>query len=121
MRVPDQWPRWTCPQTDAGYTQITAGRFRRIFDDKDSKVREACQDIQRFPPGVHLWLVIVSDMPTDLTSHLFPTNEEDREELFRAMHESGYEFSTSAFAEIWLYSEFSGEKLQLFPTPALGT
>lgn len=117
QRVLDQWPRWTCLQTDAGWTQMTSGRFRRIFDDKDSKVRKACQHVQRFPPGVPLWLVIVCDMLNDMTSHLFPTNKEDREELFRAMRESGYDFSSSAFTEIWLYSDFSGHKLRLFPAP----
>ena len=115
MRVPDRWPRWACPQTDAGYSQMTSERFGRIFDDKDSKVREARQDVHRFPSGLPLWLVIVSDLLNDLTSHLFPSNEEDREELFKAVRESGYDFSSSAFTEIWLYSEFSGQKLRLFP------
>jgi hypothetical protein len=120
-RIPDRWPRWACPQTDAGYTQMQSGRFRRIFDEKDLKAREASQDVQRFPPGVPLWLVIVSDLMNDLTSHLFPTNREDTQELFRSMRESRYDFSSSAFAEIWLYSEFSHQKLRLFPAPPSGT
>jgi hypothetical protein len=109
------WERWTCPQTDAGFTNIAATQFRSILEEKDRKVREVLEDTQRFPPDVPLWLVIIADMMNDLTSHLFPTNDEDRTELLGAIRNAGYDFRSSSFEAVWLYSDFSRSKLRLFP------
>lgn len=116
-RIACGWHRWTCPQVDAGWTQITTEKFRSIFDEKEAKVRKACHDVSRFPLGVPTWLVIVCDLFNDLTTHLYPGSEADREELFQAIQQCNYDFAQSPFAEVWLYAEFAHSKLRIFPTP----
>ena len=111
------WPPWSCPQVNTGYSRVRAATFGSIFDEKDSKVRKVLQDIKRFPPDVPLWLVIISDVFNDITSHLFPSSKEDRDELFRTIHESGYDLTMSPFTEVWLYAEFGRLKLRIFPPP----
>jgi hypothetical protein len=115
------WERWMCPQTDAGFTNIDAAQFRRDLEKKDLKIREVFQDLQRFPPNVPLWLVIIADMTNDMTSHLFPTNDEDRTELIGAIRSAGYNFANSPFDAVWLYSDFCQLRLQLFPATGLET
>ncbi len=116
-KVPFTWPRWSCDQTIAGWTSVRAATFGSIFDDKDSKVREVLHDIKRFPPDVPLWLIIISDVVNDMTSHLFPSSKEDRDDLFRAIHESGYDLTASPFTEVWLYAASGRLKLRFFPPP----
>jgi hypothetical protein len=109
------WTRWQCPQTETGYTSRRPETFRDIFDEKDKKIREALPGAGSPGHGVPLWLVIISDTLTDMTSHLFPSNEADRVELFRAIRESGYDLANSPFTEVWLYSDFHQQKLRLHP------
>ncbi len=97
--------------------RVRAATFGSIFDDKDSKVREVLHDIKRFPPDVPLWLIIISDVVNDMTSHLFPSSKEDRDDLFRAIHESGYDLTASPFTEVWLYAASGRLKLRFFPPP----
>ena len=52
-----------------------------------------------------------------MTSHLFPTNTEDREEIFQLIDACNYDFANSPFAEVWLYADFGQSKLKLFPRP----
>ena len=109
------WHRWMCPHTDAGWTRQTSDKFLGIFSEKEAKVRRALHDAARFIPGVPTWLLIVSDVSNDMTSHLFPTNQEDREELFRLIDACNYDFANSPYAEVWLYAEFGQSKLRIFP------
>jgi hypothetical protein len=118
-KEPCDWPRWTCPQVDAGWTRQTTAKFRSIFDDKEAKVRKVWHDASRFSPAVPTWLVIVSDLYNDLTSHLFPGSQDDREELFASIKECKYEFAHSPFAEVWLYADFNHSKLRIFPSSEL--
>jgi hypothetical protein len=115
MRFPHGWHRWQCPQADTGWTRQTTGKFRDIFIGKEEKVRRVLHETTRFVPGVPIWLVIVSDRNNDMTSHLFPTSREDREELFAMIEASNYDFMKSPFDQVWLYADFGQLKLRLFP------
>jgi hypothetical protein len=114
-RLSHGWHRWVCPHADMGWTRQTSDKFLGIFTDKETKVRRALHDVARFMPGVPTWLLIVSDVRNDMTSHLFPTNQEDREELFQLIDACNYDWSNSLFAEVWLYAEFGQSKLRIFP------
>jgi hypothetical protein len=114
-RMLGRWTRWVCPQTDAGYSSALSSRFRSIFEEKDAKVREGLQDKQRFPGNVPIRLVIVTDMLNDMSSHVFPASNEDRRELEQVIRDTGYTLGGSLFESVWLYSEFSKNKLRLLP------
>jgi hypothetical protein len=83
---------------------------------KEAKVRKAMRDPARFVPGVPTWLLIVSDVTNDLTSHLFPTSQEDKDKLFKLINDCNFDFGNSPFAEVWLYADFGKRKLRLYPT-----
>ncbi len=114
-RMLGRWTRWVCPQADAGYSTALSSRFRSIFEAKDAKVREGLHDKQRFPEKVPIWLVIVTDMLNDMSSHMFPTSNEDSRELEQVIRDTGYTLGDSPFEAVWLYSEFSQNKRRLLP------
>ncbi len=115
-RGPDAWPRWMCPGVDMGWTQKSLDKFRSIFSEKEDKVRNAMSDSNRFVPGAPTWLLIVSDLDNDLTTHLFPTSPEDKDELFNLIHACNVDFAHSPFSQVWLYADFDKASLRLFPT-----
>jgi hypothetical protein len=113
-KTPVVWPRWHCYQTDSGWMSLKVETFGKIFEDKERKVRNKLgAGIQT--RGVPLWLVIVSDLLNDLSSHVFPSNEWDSEELFRIIRATGYDFAGSPFSQVWLFSEFTRQKIRLDP------
>jgi hypothetical protein len=116
-RFAQGWHHWTCPQADMGRTRQTSDKFHDIFTTKEAKVRTAMSDPAWFVPGVPTWLLIVSDLNNDSTSHLFPTSQEGKEELFKSINTWNFAFENSPFSEVWLYAEFGQARLRLFPPP----
>ncbi len=111
------WHRWTCPFVDMGWTQKSRDTFRSIFTKKEAKVRKVLSDPARFVPGVPTWLLIVSDVTNDQTSHLFPSSPEDKDELFKLITDCNFDFANSPFSEVWLYADFDKRRLRLYPMP----
>lgn len=116
-RLAHGWHRWTCPFADMGWTQKSRDKFRSIFTKKEAKVRKGLSVPTRFVPGVPTWLLIVSDVMNDQTSHLFPSSPEDKDELFQLFNACNFDFANSPFSEVWLYADFDKRKLRLHPTP----
>lgn len=114
-RIPGGWHRWACPQADMGWTRKSVDKFRSILSEKETKVRKAMSDPARFVPGVPTWLLIVSDVTNDQTSHFFPTSPEDKDELFQLINDCNFDFAKSPFAEVFLYAHFGKPKLRLYP------
>jgi hypothetical protein len=104
------WPPWTCPQVMAAFVGFTGDELAEILRVKAAKA-----------PGYELggaplWLVVVTDLGNDVRSHAFPTNDDDVRRLADAIRASGFDFASSVFEQVWLFSEFTGCKLCLHPS-----
>ncbi|MFO1429551.1 MAG: hypothetical protein U1F76_05330 [Candidatus Competibacteraceae bacterium] len=114
------WPPWDCPQIDTGFAYYSEVEFRRIFECKQKKVRDAMAEGKFDASLGPLWLLIVCDNRDDITSHIYPTDSSDIEQLREVVAASEFNFQDSPFQQVWLFSRLLGAKYRLFPitTPA---
>jgi hypothetical protein len=111
LRFDPEWPWhvWTCPEMDAGWNAPSAGQFAERLEDKLQKAKK--YDTQ----GQPLWLLIVAELMNDRESHVFPREEEGIQFLHDQVAGTGFDFALSPFQQVWLYSEFSGGTVRLYP------
>ncbi|WP_148597528.1 hypothetical protein [Aquisphaera giovannonii] len=112
---PVDWQPWSCPQIDAGWSKVSAEKFRSILEEKSAKVWKNSGDPSRYPPGASSWLLIICDEVNDMSAHVFPSDSVARTALLQTIANCGFDFEKSPFNEIWLFSEFRQSKLRLFP------
>jgi hypothetical protein len=108
------WPPWNCPQVMAAFVGFTGDELAEILRVKAAKAHG--YELGDAP----LWLLVVTDLGDDVRSHAFPTNDNDLRNLAAAIRASGFDFGASPFEEVWLYSEFTGARLCLYPAARLG-
>jgi hypothetical protein len=107
------WFPWSCPQVEAAFVGPSSAEFNRILESKAAKA-------QNYPlNGAPLWLLILCDLGSDLKSHIFPTDAVELSEVFRMAFGSQFQFGESPFAQVWLLSAFSGNKIRLHPRQPL--
>jgi hypothetical protein len=111
------WPPWNCPDIQGAWSDPSGREFRAILRDKQEKARKYRLS------GTSLWLLIVCDVPDDVSSHIFPENGDDLTRLHDAIADSAFVFEASPFAEVWLFSQFCSSTLPIFqrvPTQGAG-
>lgn len=108
---PLKWPPWHCPAVDTAWLAVCPSELRSLLNTK------AARAARFLLGGAPLWLLIVSDLPTDLQSEIFPTQPHDIAELRAAVRESAFDFSGGPFSEVWLMSAASGNRWCLHPLP----
>jgi hypothetical protein len=104
-----EWPLWCSPKTQTAWTAACPRQFKEILDTKQRKSEQ--YEIGDSP----LWLLIVCDLFNDTQSHIFPTHELGLESLGQTFRGVGFNFADSCFDEVWLFSEFTGRKVRLYP------
>lgn len=101
------WPPWSCPGVNSSFISPSAQEF-------GTKLKEKALQAGGHNPAAHpLWLLIVSNVPGDISSHIFPDYDYDTELLKKAVTECGFDFARSPFAEVWLTSDESGSGIRL--------
>ena len=103
------WPPWRCPRINGAWFAPSVEHFRLIVTGKTSKAVK--YTLNGAPP----WLLIVCEVPGDVQSHIFPTDAAKRRHLHETIRDTGYDFGNGPFSQVWLFSAFSGSRLQLFP------
>jgi hypothetical protein len=98
------------PQAQTAWCSPYPAAFLDILERKESKIRSAIHTGRHSKGEGPLLLLIVSNVPGDLSSSVF--GDEHLEEVIR---ESGFDFEGSVFDEIWLMEAYSGESQCLFP------
>jgi hypothetical protein len=107
-------PFWHCPRMNAGWCAPSADEFGRILDSKARKARK--YDAHGRP----LWLLIVAELLNDQESHVFPRGQEYLAYLREQVSNTGFDFATGPFQQVWLFSEFTEGKVRLCPAgPAI--
>jgi len=104
------WPPWNCPQVMAAFVGFTGGELAGILQVKAAKAPG--YELR----GAPLWLLVVTDLGDDVRSHAFPTNDDDVKKLGDAIRASGFDFASSVFRQVWLFSEFTGSNLCIHPS-----
>jgi hypothetical protein len=106
--TPFAWPPWNCPDIQGAWIEPSGREFRAVLRAKQEKAR-------KYPlSGAPLWLLIVCDVPGDLSSHIFPENGGDQARLRQAIADSDFIFDASPFGEVWLFSQFCSSTLSIF-------
>lgn len=102
-----KWPTWTCPGVNCSFISPSSQEFDAILKGK------ALQAGGHNPTAHPLWLLIVSDVPNDISSHIFPRYDHESELLQNAVTGCKFDFAHSPFAEVWLTSDESGNGIRL--------
>lgn len=112
-----EWPFWNCLNATTSFVGPEATEFKRILEDKTEAVKNYTL------AGLPLWLLIVCESIEDgceshgdLASHIFPRNEAEQDHLTDVLRQTGFDFQKGPFAEVWLFSQFSGERRRLHPS-----
>jgi hypothetical protein len=103
------WAPWNCQNVMGAWVGPDKNEFVRILEGKEKKAK--AYDLT----GAVLWLLIVCETHGDLESHIFPQGEESVAVLETTIRETGFDFATSPFAEVWLLSAFTGSQRRLHP------
>lgn len=98
------------PQAQTAWCSPYSAAFLEILERKEWKIRNAIESGRYSKGEGPLLLLIVSNVPGDLSSSIFGD-----EHLERVIRESGFDFEGSIFDEIWLMEAYSGESQCLFP------
>jgi hypothetical protein len=98
------------PQAQTAWCSPYPAAFLEILERKESKIRSAIHTGKYSKGDGPLLLLIVSNVPGDLSSSIFGD-----EHLEQAIRESGFDFEGSVFDEIWLMEAHSGQSQCLFP------
>ena len=96
-----EWPPWSCPRTMGGWNSPCADEFREILEAKQGKAKKYNTH------GRPLWLLIVSDLISDMESHVFPKDGEELASLRERIAATGFDFAKGPFQQVWLFSRFS--------------
>jgi hypothetical protein len=91
---------WTGPDTN---------EFARMLEGKAKKARGYDR------AGTELWLLVVCETHGDVESHVFPQGAGTVAALETKIRETGFDFETGPFAEIWLLSAFTGGQRRIHP------
>jgi hypothetical protein len=105
----DGWPPWVCSNAASAWLGADESEFARILESKAKKSQN--YDLV----GAELWLLVVCETFGDLESHIFPKSEEDVAALEETIRETGFDFATSPFAQVWLLSAFTGSHRRIHP------
>jgi hypothetical protein len=103
------WPLWTCPRMLGGWNAPSDAEFGRILVSKAEKAKK--YDTKRLP----LWLLIVAELKNDQESHIFPRGSAYLPSLHEQVSATGFDFAAGPFQQVWLFSEFTEDKVRLFP------
>lgn len=101
------WPPWTCPGVNCSFISPSSQEFGILLK------RKALQAGGHNPTTRALWLLIVSDVPDDISSHIFPRYDHESELLENAVTGCEFDFARSPFAEVWLTSDETGNGIRL--------
>ena len=105
----DAWLQWHCLDVACAWLGPDKNEFARILE---GKAKEA-EDYDLI--GAELWLLVVCETPGDVESHIFPQREDDVAVLEAKIRETGFDFATGPFAEVWLLSAFTGSLRRVHP------
>jgi hypothetical protein len=115
-RHPLEWPSWDCQNASTAWVGPDVNEFKRIFEDKAEAAKGYMLD------SMPLWLLIVCDAVDDggeshgdLSSHIFPRNDAEGDQLDDLLRQTGFDFRGGPFAEVWLFSNFTKERRRLHP------
>ena len=118
-RHPLEWPSWDCQNASTSWVGPDVEEFKRILEDKAKAAEEYTLGC------MPLWLLVVCDSVDDggeshgdLTSHIFPRNEAEADQLRDVLRQTGFDFQAGPFAEVWLFSNFGMQRLRLHPWQA---
>jgi hypothetical protein len=101
------------PQAQAGWCSPYPAAFLGILERKEQSVRRAIEAGKYSKGEGDLLLLIVCNVPGDLTSSIF--GDENLEEV---IGEVSFDFEGSVFDEVWLMEAISGCSQRLYPTGA---
>jgi hypothetical protein len=115
-RYPLEWPSWDCQNATTAWVGPEVGEFKRILEEKAEAAKGYTLG------GLPLWLLIVCDAVEcggdshgDLSSHIFPRNEVEADRIADVLRQTGFDFQTGPFTEVWLFSDFTRERRRLHP------
>jgi hypothetical protein len=94
-------------QASVAWCSPDAEAFRTLFQRKESDLRSAIRHERFRKRGEPLWLLVVCNVPGDLSSFAFRDN--GLEETIRM---TGFDFKNSVFNEFWLTDEAAGGRSQ---------
>lgn len=111
-----EWPSWDCQNATTSCLGPEVGEFKRILEDKAKAAKEYTWG------SLPLWLLIACDALEDggeargdLASHIFPRNGAEQDQIADVLKQTGFDFQTGPFSEVWLFSCFTGERYRLHP------
>jgi len=102
-------PPWTCPRILGAWNASSDAEFGRILRSKAGKAKK--YDTKSLP----LWLLVVAELTNDQESHIFPRGEAYLSYLHEQVSATGFDFAAGPFQQVWLFSEFTEDKVRLYP------
>jgi hypothetical protein len=100
----------------AAYSSPYPDAFLKLLTKKEESVRDAIQKRTYVRGHGPLWLLILSNIPGDLASHVYGDPW-----LRSAVDDSGFDFGNSVFDEVWLMDlAGGGRSRRLYPWETLG-
>jgi hypothetical protein len=103
-------PCWHCQNAATAWLGPDVDEFCRILEGKKKKAEK--YDLG----GAPLWLLVVCATVGDLQSHIFPARYDERARLFDVIKQTGFDFATGPFTEVWLLSALGEGRVRLYPT-----
>jgi hypothetical protein len=103
------WPPWECPNIGGAWLGPENSELHRVLQGKAALARGYELG------GAPLWLLVVCELQGDLQSHIFPRSSDDLARLLAKIEETGFDFQSGPFSNVWLLSAFTGERLRVHP------